>query len=237
MKRFKYIIVDDDDIDRLASNFYLKSCSFLEHAASFSSSVNALRYIEDNEVDILFLDIDIPEINGIDFLRRVEDKVICAVFITSHSEFALEGFELKAFDYIVKPLVQDRFDRCIKRLKEYLELKMKAELFECSFKADTILLKEGYNYVSIQPYEVIYLEALKDYTKIVLLNKKNITVHGNLGTMLNNDYFKDFIRIHKSYAIQKKYIQFIRANEIVLVNDIVIPIGQNYKKKLLEILT
>lgn len=237
MKRFKYIIVDDDNMDRLATSFYLKNYTFLENTASFSSSIDALKYIENNKVDILFLDIDIPKMNGLEFLKRVGDKVICSIFITSHSEFALEGFELKAFDFIIKPLVQERFDQCINRLKEYLELKMKAELFEYSFKKDSILVKVGYNYVTIQPYEVVYLEALKDYTKIMLLNKKNVTVHGNLGAMLNNDNFSDFIRIHKSYAIQRKYIQMIKATEIVLVNNITIPIGQNYKKKLLEILT
>jgi len=237
MRRFKYIIVDDDDIDRLATSFYLKNYQFLEHTASFSSSVDALKYIESNDVNILFLDIDMPEINGIEFLKRVGDKVMCAIFITSHSEFALEGFELSAFDYIVKPLAQERFDRCIKRLQEYLELKMKAELFEYSFKNESIIVKEGYNYVTIQPYEVVYLEALKDYTKIILLNKRNVVVHGNLRTMLSSDNFRDFIRIHKSYAIQKKYIQMIKANEIVLINNITIPIGQNYKKNLLENLT
>lgn len=237
MKKYRYLIVDDDDMDRLATGFYLKSYPFLEHNASFSSSIDGLKYLENNEVEILFLDIDIPEVNGIEFLEKVKDKNMCTIFITSHTEFALDGFELKAFDYIVKPLDKERFDVCIRRLKEYLDVKMKAELFEYSFKDDSILVKEGYNYVTIRPYEVIYLEALKDYTKIVLLNKKNATVHGNLGTMLNNENFQHFIRIHKSYAIHKKYIQMVKANEIVLINNITLPIGQNYKKNLLETLT
>jgi len=237
MKIYKYMIIDDDDMDRLATSFYLKNYSFLEHKASFSSSKDGLEYIKNNHVDILFLDIDIPEINGLEFLKMVSDEVLCAVFITSHPEYAIDGFDLNAFDYIVKPLSKERFDSCAVRLKEYLDLKLKADLFEHSFKNDSIMVKEGYNYVTIRPYEVMYLEALKDYTKIVLLDKKNTTVHGNLRTMLNNDNFKDFIRIHKSYAVQKKYIKGIKANEITLINEVILPIGQNYKKILLDTLT
>ncbi|MEN9919876.1 MAG: hypothetical protein RL662_2312 [Bacteroidota bacterium] len=237
MRKYTYLIVDDDDMDRLANSFYLKNYSFLEHNASFSSSRAALNYLEHNNIDILFLDIEIPEISGIEFLKTIKNKPLATVFITSHPEFSIEGFELQAFDYIIKPLGQDRFDICVNRLKSHLDLKMKAELFESSFKNESILLKEGYNHVSIQPYEIVYLEALKDYTKIVLLNKKSITIHGNLGTVLNDENFKNLIRIHKSYAVQQKYIQIIKSNEIVLVNDLVLPLGQSYKKNLLDTIT
>jgi len=237
MKIYKYLIVDDDDMDRLATSFYLKAYPFLQHKASFSASKDVLCYLDENEIDILFLDIDIPGINGIELLKLIKKKVLCTIFITSHPEFAVEGFELNAFDYIIKPLSQDRFDKCILRLKDYLEVKSKAELFEHSFGTDSIMVKEGYNYVEIKLHEVTYLEALKDYTKIVLLDRKSTTVHGNLRSMLNNKHFKDFLRIHKSFAVQKKYIKGIKSNEITLVNGSIIPIGLNYKKTLLEILT
>lgn len=234
---YKYLIIDDDDMDRLATGYYLKKYPFLEHKASFSTSKNALEYLKNNEVDILFLDIDMPDINGIDFLRMVKEKVQCTIFITSHPEFAVEGFELNALDYIVKPLEKERFDECVYRIKDYLEMQYKAELFGHSFDSDSIMIKEGYNYVTFRPYEVVCLEALKDYTKIVMLDKKTITVHGNLRSMLNSDNFKDFVRIHKSYAVQKKYIKEIKANEMKLVNNMVLPIGQIYKKEILALLS
>jgi len=237
MKRYQYLIIDDDDMDRLATNYYLKNYPYIEHKASFSSSKDGLNYLLNNKIDILFLDIDMPGMNGLELLKKIGDKVMCVIFITSHSEFAIEGFDMQAFDYIIKPLEQKRFDACMGRLKEYLDLKLKAELFEHSFKSQSILIKEGCNYVSIQPYEIIYLEALKDYTKIISLNKKLTTIHGNLGTTLKNENFKHFIRIHKSYAIQKTYIQTVKANEVVLVNDITLPLGQNYKKDLIEALS
>lgn len=237
MSVYKYLIVDDDDMDRLTTSYYLRKYPFLEHKASFSSSKDALNYLENNEVEVLFLDIDIPDMNGMDFFKIVKDNVKCIILITSHPEFAVDGFDLNAFDYIIKPLSKERFDECISRLKEYLELQYKVSLFEDSFGSDSIMVKEGYHYVKLRPYEVVYLEALKDYTKIVLLDKKTTTVHGNLRGMLNNDNFKDFVRIHKSYAVQRRYIKAIKANEMTMINDIVIPIGQNYKKDLLNLLT
>lgn len=237
MRLYKYLIIDDDDMDRLAIGFYLKAYTFLEHKASFSSSRDALDYIENNEIDILFLDIDIPGINGIELLKLINEKLMCAIFITSHPEFAVDGFDLNAFDYIIKPLSRERFDKCIFRLKEYIEIKTKAELFEHSFDKDSIMVKEGYNYVGIRLLEVTHLEALKDYTKIFLLDRKNNTVHGNLSSILNNKHFKDFLRVHKSFAVQKKYIKSIKKNEITLINGCTVPIGQYYKKELLKLLT
>lgn len=235
METYKYLIIDDDDMDRLTTSYYLKSYPFLVHSGSFSSSKDALDYLQSNSVDILFLDIDIPEITGLELQKLIAHKVLCTIFITSYSEYALDGFDQNAFDFLVKPINKERLDSCMDRLKEYLEIRLKANLFQHSFNQNSIMVKEGHNYVTISPYEVVYLEALKDYTRIVLLDKKN-TIHGNLGTMLNKEYFKDFIRIHKSYAVQKKYIRSIKTNEITLINDIVLPIGQSYKKSLLSIL-
>jgi len=236
MDRYKYIIIDDDDFDRLSANYYLKNYSFIEHKASFSTAADALHYLENNKIDILFLDIEMPKINGLELAKKIKENATCVVFITSHPEFALEGYNLDAFDFITKPLSKERFDLCMYRIKEYLALKFKADLFEHCFKNDTILVKSGHDYISIQPYQIVCLEALKDYTKIVLLNNKSTTIHGNLGSVLKEDNFKHFIRIHKSYAIQKSYINIIKTNEIILTNGKTLPIGQNYRKMLLGML-
>lgn len=237
MKKYTYLIVDDSPLDRVAAGYHLKKYPFLHHKASLPSAKEGLAYLEKNSVDILFLDIDMPEMSGIELLKKVKDNVLCSVFITSHSEFALEGFELKAFDFLVKPLAEERVDECMSRLEEYLDIKLKAKLFEHSFKDDSILIKEGAKYVSVRFCDVVYLEALKDYTRINMLNKKKSTIYGNLGTILSDGNFKHFIRIHKSYAIQKNFIQEIKSNEILLVNGVKLPLGLSYRKNLLDILT
>ena len=237
MKKYQYLIIDDEDIDRLAISYYLKNYSFIEHKVSFSNSKDGLNYLKNNTADILFLDIDMPGINGLQLLKEIRGNVLCTILITSHPDFAVDSFELNAFDYIIKPLEKQRLDVCVKRLKEYLDLKAKAELFEHSFKNESILVKNGHSYVSIQPYEIVCLEALKDYTKLILLNNNSTTIHGNLGLTLRDKNFKHFIRIHKSYAIQKNYISIIKTNEIILTNGRTLPIGQNYRKDLLSCLS
>jgi len=237
MKGYKYVIIDDDDMDRLAISFYLKNYSFLEHCATFSSSEEGLDYIKKNKIDIVFLDIDMPFMNGIEVQKKIRNEVSCTIFVTSYTEFAVEGFELDAFDYITKPFTPPRIEASVKKAKEYLDLIHKGELFDMSFKNESILVKEGYSYVGLLVYEIVYLEALKDYTKLVSLYKTSTTIHCNLGAMLKREHFENFIRIHKSFAIQRNYIQEIKSNHIVLINDIVLPIGLNYKKDLIYTLS
>lgn len=232
--RYKYVIVDDNDMDRLVLGFYLKEFNFLENVATFSNATDGLKFFENNSVDIIFLDIEMPKISGIDLLKMIRDKVKCAVFITSHPEFSLTGFEVKASDYIIKPLSKERIVSCVGQLKEYLDLSQKATLYENSFKKDSIFLKSGINYVKIEPYEVHYLEGLKDYTKVTLLNNKTITIHGNIGSIINGEDFKEFVRIHKSYAIHVSNLQTIKTNKVVLSTGYSLPLGYRYKKELLE---
>lgn len=237
MKKYKYIVVDDDDLDRLSLCYYLKDHPFLEYKAAFSSSEEALDYILNNDIDIAFLDIDMPGISGIEMQKQIKEKVLCTIFCTSYSEFAVEGFNLEVFDYIVKPLSKERLDISVKRLSEYMELNKKVQLFDASFKDGSVIVKEKNKSVGIRIYDIVYLEALKDYTKLISNNRVHTTVHSNIGALLRTDDFKHFIRIHKSYAIQKNYIGKITATQVEMTNGILLPVGQSYKKEFLEILS
>ncbi len=237
MNKYKYVIIDDDDMDRLTLSFYLKNYPFLEHSATFSSSIEGLEYISKNKIDLVFLDIDMPSMNGLELQKQIKENISCTIFVTSFTEFALDGFELDALDYITKPFSPERLDLSVKKSKEYLDLIHKAKLFDVSFKNESILVKEGYKHVGIQIHEIVYMEALKDYTKLVSLDKTITTVHSNLGGMLKKEHFTHFLRIHKSFAIQQNYVQEIKSKEVVLVNNIILPIGLNYKKDLLRTLS
>lgn len=237
MKKYKYVIIEDDDIDRIATNFYLKKYPFFVHQASFSESKAGLAYLKENKIDIVFMDIDMPELNGMDLQKKIRNTSIDTIFITSHPEYAIEGFEQNAFDYIIKPLNEQRFDKCIKRLKEYLDIKLKAKIFESSFKKGNILIKQGREYITVQPHQMVYLEALKDYTKIVLYDNSYSVIHGNLGSILKEENYRNFIRCHRSYAVQKNYISKIKTNEIILANNTILPLGQFYKEEIFTQLT
>lgn len=237
MKKYNYIIIDDDDIDRIAVNFYLKNYPFLEHRVSFSNANDAFSYLENNSIDLIFLDIDMPGMNGLEFQGKMKSDLSTTIFITSHPEFAVEGFELEAFDYIVKPIKEERIDKCIKRLEEYLKIKLKAKLFENSFKEGAVMVKQGRDITGIKLNEIVYIEALKDYSRLITFDGKTVTIHGNLAATLRNENFSGFIRVHRSFAVQKNYINLIRTSEIVLNNEAVIPLGLHYRENLINALS
>jgi two-component system, LytTR family, response regulator len=226
-KTYTCIIVDDSQMDRLAVQAFLEEYSFLKLAGSFASARESLEHIRVAGVpDAIFLDVDMPEKNGLEL--REELRIIPAcIFVTAHPQFALEGFELAALDYLVKPLREDRFETAMRRLQEYLELHHKAELLDFTLGESTLFIKDGFNKVKLQINEIVYLEALKDYTGIITKHRK-YCVLSPLGTLIKEKAFQSFVRIHRSYAIHRQAVSEI-SSKGVRVNDILLPIGKSYK--------
>ncbi|MEO8234969.1 MAG: LytTR family DNA-binding domain-containing protein [Flavobacterium sp.] len=230
MKKLNCIIIDDDEIDRLTVISYAKRFSNLNILGSYELAEDALEIIEREKVDILFLDIDMPGLNGLELRKKTLNVPIC-VYITAHTEHAVESFELETLDFIVKPIKFDRFAQTMSRIEEFMEIKHKAQLFEASIGGDTIYIKEGHEQTKVKLHDILYLEALKDYTLIVT-NQKRHCVLSSIGTLLKENHFQSFIRIHRSFAVQKQFIQKINSQEILLNNNILIPVGRSYKDNL-----
>ncbi|MDQ1163891.1 LytTR family DNA-binding domain-containing protein [Flavobacterium sp. SORGH_AS_0622] len=230
MKKYTCIIVDDDEIDRLTAVSYAKKFPVLDILGVFESAEDAVPFLEKEKIDILFLDIDMPGLNGIEFRKQALEIPVC-VFITAHPEHAVESFQIETLDFIVKPLKLDRFTQTVNRIEEFMEIKLKASLFEASIGGDTIYIKEGHEQTKVKLHEILYLEALKDYT-LVVTERKRHCVLSSIGNLLKEDHFQSFVRIHRSYAVQKQYVQKINSTEIILNNNAVIPIGRSYKENL-----
>lgn len=230
MLQFNCVIVDDDEIDRLTVVSYAKRFPVLNILGIFSSAQEALSTIENEKVDILFLDIDMPGLSGLDFRKKALEVPVC-IFITAHPEHAVESFELETLDFIIKPIKFDRFAQAIKRIEEFMEIRFKAALFESSIGGDTIYIKEGHEQTKVKLHDILYLEALKDYTLIITSNKRHCVL-SSIGALLKEHHFQSFIRIHRSFAVQKQYIQKITTQEIQLNNNVLIPIGRSYKDNL-----
>jgi len=230
MKPYNCIIIDDDEIDRLTVLSFAKKFPSLNILGVFESAEDAIPFIEKEKIDILFLDIDMPGLNGIDFRKKTQDIPVC-IFITAHPEHAVESFQIDTLDFIVKPLKLERFTQTIKRIEEFMEIRLKASLFEASIGGDTIYIKEGHEQTKIKLHEILYLEALKDYT-LIITDKKRHCVLSSIGNLLKENHFQSFIRIHRSFAVQKQFIQKINPGEIILNNNIVIPVGRSYKENL-----
>lgn len=228
-RTYNTIIVDDNEIDRLSAQIQLKKYPFLHLVGIYASSEEAMAELLEKNVAVLLLDIDMPGISGLDLRRNLGSDQVC-IFITSYPDYAVEGFELAALDFLVKPLQKDRFAMAMERLQSYLDIRHKAELFQCSVGGDSVFIKDGHNQIKIKLYDILYLEALKDYTRIVTSHKK-YCVLSLLGNLLQEESFNKFIRIHRSFAVQKHFVEKITAHQ-VFINDIVLPVGRSYKTAL-----
>jgi len=230
MKAFDCIIVDDEEIDRLTVVSYAKRFSILNIVGIFDSAEKALAFLENHTVDVAFLDIELEGASGLELRRKALEIPVC-VFISSHSESAAETFELQTLDFIVKPFKFPRFEQMMKRLEEFMEIRTKANLFESTLGGDTVYVKTGHDQIKVKLHEILYLEALKNYTILVTENKRHCVL-SNLGEILMEEKFNSFLRVHRSYAVQKQYIQKIGSQEIELNNGNSIPVGRSFKDNL-----
>ena len=225
----KYVIIDDDEIDRAVVEAEAVKFPFLQKVASCSNPIEAIEIITQFNPDIIFLDIEMPALSGIELLRKIKTCGL-PVFITSHPEFALEGYELEAFDYLLKPVSSERFARCAFRLRDFYQMKKKSFAFDEEQDNDFIIIKQGYDKYKIPTHDIVYLEAMRDYTKITTVTGQYLVL-----TTLNGIIEKlpadTFVRIHRSYVVNRKKVDAIQKNKINIQSQ-ELPIGKLYKHAL-----
>jgi DNA-binding LytR/AlgR family response regulator len=226
MNPYNCVIIEDSFIDRLLIEEYVKESPLLKLLASCENPIESLDILNSGKVDLIFLDIDIPVINGVDFFKKISCRPLCC-FITSHPEYAIEAFDINAFDYILKPVKKDRFEQTIRRLEELRAIKTKAEQYHLLFEQDCLMVKEGTSISKVMVKDVVYLEALTNYTKIVTAERTYITLM-NLSNFLNKLPKEKFLRIHRSYAVAVKKVQQIESAELKLM-QFKLPIGKTYR--------
>ncbi len=234
MPPFTCIIVDDDEIDRLRIMSLVKKFASIRLLAAFENADDALLYLEKESVDILFLDIEMSGTTGIDLRKKAKQVPVC-IFVTSYPEHAVESFELDTLDFIVKPINLHRFEQTIKRIEEYMLVKQKANLFESTLGGEAIFIKDGHNQIKIHLHDILYLEALKDYTMLVTNDKRHCILL-NIGKLLNENKFNNFVRIHRSFAVQKHVVSKISTQHLELHNQISLPIGRSFKENITSLI-
>ena len=225
MSNLNCIIIDDNELDRLMVESLVRKFSFLTISGVYSNVNEALEHLNQGSIDVLFSDIDMPEISGLELRGRMKNIPVC-VFITSYAEYAVDSFDADALDFLVKPVNLERFTRTANRIREYMDLRLKAT--KPVFDNESVFLKEGYGQVKIVINNILYIEALKDFTKIVTPNKQ-FCVSVSFGNLLKENAFSSFIRVHRSFAVQKKYIFKLHSQKIELENGVSITIGRIYK--------
>jgi DNA-binding LytR/AlgR family response regulator len=223
---YRCFIVDDNELDQLSLRSQIRRYPFLSIAGVFDSAEKALAVKRSEHPDVLFLDIDLPECNGLD-LRRQLGHIPACVFVTSYPEYAVESFDVATLDFLVKPMRTERFAQAMTRLQAFLTLQAKASLLDHTLGSEAIYIKDGTEHVKLVMHELLYLEALKDYTCIVTQFKRHYVLTA-LGNLLKEPLFQSFVRVHRSYAVQKHYVDKVTSKE-VWVQEHSLPIGRTYK--------
>ena len=228
--KIKCIIVDDEPIARSILETHLKKMDIVEIEASCKNAVEAFNAISSNEIDLVFLDINMPEIDGLSFAKSITAD-IKIIFTTAYREYAVDGFDLQAVDYLLKPISFERLSQAVQRVVDSQEVvqvnepngqKEKEFMF---VRADRKMVKIDYN-------DINYIESLGDYVKIHLTDKTIVT-RESITNIEAKIPASDFIRIHRSFIISISKIE-IFTNEFVEVGRQAIPISRTYKKDVLN---
>lgn len=226
----KYVVIDDDEIDRAVIETEAAKFSFLQKIASCSNPLEALEIITKFELDIIFLDIEMPGLSGIELIRKKNPTSALPVFVTSHPEFALESYELDAFDYLLKPVSSERFATCALRLRDFYQMRTKACAFDTEEETNFIIIKQGYDKYKIPIHDILYLEAMRDYTRITTTTKQYLVLT-TLNGIIEKLPLGIFVRIHRSYVVNRNKVDAIQKNKINIQSQ-VLPIGKSYKHAL-----
>jgi two-component system, LytTR family, response regulator LytT len=228
MKKISCLLVDDEPLALGLLERYVLKTPFLEFKFKCNNAIEALEIINNNPIDLIFLDIQMPELTGIE-LSRVIGKDTRIIFTTAFNEYAIEGFKVNALDYLLKPFNYEEFLRAANKAKDWFELIKTIQNTEDNNK-DYIFVKSDYKQVKIPLQDVLYIEGLKDYVKIwVKDNPKAILTIMSLKSLEKNLPPHKFMRIHRSYIVALDKIQSIERSQIIINNNIRITIAEQYK--------
>lgn len=229
------IAVDDEPLALELVCSYIKQTPFLELVGDYSSAIEALQVIDNQEVDLIFLDIQMPGLTGVEFTRTLEKSSRAntprVVFTTAFNQFAIEGFKLDVLDYLLKPFNYEEFLRVAIKAKHYFDLVHSAKVSTFSSEDDCLFIKSEYQLIKVSFDDILYVEGLKDYVKIFLQSETRPLL--SLSTLKNlEDKLPSgrFMRVHRSYIVSLNKIKSV-GRQGLSINKEVIPISTQYKEE------
>ena len=227
--KYKCLIIDDEDLARELIETHVSQLDNLEIVASCSSAIQAHKILQNETVDLLFLDIEMPVLKGTDFFKNLTRKPK-VIFTTAYRDYAIEGFELSAVDYLLKPIVFERFFKAIEKFIE--SVKPSAQNFEKPSEDNFIYVQSNKKNIKVLFNEVNYIESIKDYIRIHLQDASTIIIKHGI-TAFDTKLDKRFLRVHRSYLVNKDNVTAYTKHDIE-IGKIEIPIGDFYKKNTLK---
>lgn len=231
------LIIDDEPLALELLEDFVSKVTFLELVSSCSNGIEAISIVKTNKIDLIFTDIEMPDFSGIEFVKSLDEKPLF-IFTTAYSHYAVEGFNLNAVDYLVKPIPFHRFLTAVNRAHEIFLLKKEDSKLAVQTTSQVesvnfVFVKSEYDNIKINFDDIKYIEGLKDYIKIFSTSHKPILTLSSFKKIEDKLPSNLFIRVHRSYIVSLKHIHSVQRNRI-LVDQIRIPIGLNYKDEFIK---
>jgi DNA-binding LytR/AlgR family response regulator len=223
---YNCFIVDDEPLAIEVIENHLGKLNHFKVVGTYTDAVEAFVAIKNQPVDLLFLDIEMPDFNGLDFIKSMK-QMPEVIITTAYREFAVEGFELNILDYLVKPIA---FDRFMKAVDKFLDTK-KGAAHDSRYQKEYLMIRANRKLVRLNLSDILYIEGLKDYVKIILPDEMILTKEsiGNFYKHLNEE---NFLRIHKSFIVAVDKITAITSYDVE-IGKTELPIGRNYKENVM----
>ena len=229
----KYLIIDDEYIAHEIVKGYCDLLPNMQLMKNCYNALEAIEYLNENTVDLIFLDLNMPKLKGFEFLKTLSlpPKVIVT---TAYKEFAIEGYELNISDYLLKPFSFERFLKVINKTVSSSSNLTYTTLEKKESVSDSIFLRSSKKYVQVTIDNIQYIEAAGNYTKVTTIDEV-ITIREKFSDAFELFKDLDFIQVHKSFAVSKKHIKSIEGNRI-FISEYIIPIGKTYKANIIQLL-
>ncbi|MXV50507.1 response regulator [Pedobacter sp. HMF7647] len=227
MQQYNCIIIEDEPLAAEILEDYVADVPFLKLIKSYPDALRALESLRDNHIDLIFLDINLPRLKGLDFIRTLKEPPHI-ILTTAYHEYALEGYELNIVDYLLKPIEFSRFLKAVNKLKAMTSEMQAGQPAAISTSRDHMFINTNKMRVKVFFDEILYIESLKEYVKIVTPDKSLIT-RFQLGMIEEQLPKEDFLRIHRSFIVSKAKIDAY-SSSIIETGGRQIPIGRNYKE-------
>lgn len=227
------VAIDDEPLALDLIEDFVARIPFLNMVQTCHSAVEAIKVLHENKVDLIFLDIQMPEITGVQLLKSL-NKRPKVIFTTAYSDYALEGFNLDAVDYLLKPFTFERFLKAVNKAYQQIDLlssEESANSTEPSVAKEYMFVKSGYDIVKIQYNDIHYIEGLKDYVKIHNMGKPVVSLMSMKA--LAEELPENFVRVHRSFIVNFEHITMVQKRR-VHVQDVELPIGEVYREAFLE---
>jgi two-component system, LytTR family, response regulator len=227
------LLVDDEPLALRLLAGYVERIPFLELVGTCRSAIEAMQVLQRESVDVLFLDVQMPDLTGVDFVRTLRPNA-AVVFTTAYKQYAVEGFDLDAVDYLIKPIPFDRFLKAATKVQERLQPAAPPAAGAApaapapAAAEEFIFVKADYHTQRVTLRDIRYLEGLKDYVKIHTGAGKPLLTLNSLRAFEERLPATEFVRVHRSYIVALNWIDSIRKNRIYLAGDVVIPVGDAY---------